>query len=390
MLRVNRRQAMLGVCLGPMALGVRADNAASELIYVGTRGAVASEPPQNNVTHGIYAVRLDAQSGRLSALGPRIVLERATWLETHPSLPILYAAAGSSHGAEVRSYWLNRVTGKLTEYSAVGSGGVGATQLQLDSTSATMFVAHFGSADVTALPLQPDGTLLKAASTQKQFGTGPHRLQNAPHAHGVAISPSCRHVLATDFGADRIFIYRFDRATRSLSPAQTPFEPVPPGSGPSHLLFGQKGKFLYVTAELSAELRVYRWDERKEHLELVQSISAYPAGYPGEQKSSGEIAMSHDGQFIYLSLRGDQDSIIAYAVSKRSGMLQEIQRISANGKAPCSFAIDRSGRWMLVANEASNSVNLLGVDPGTGMLRSTNETLAIPKPVTVAFINPAR
>jgi 6-phosphogluconolactonase len=248
-----------------------------------------------------------------------------------------------------------------------------------------MFVAHFGSGDVTALPVRADGSLQDVVSSQRQYGTGPHRRQSSPHAHGVAIAPSRRFVFATDLGADRIFVYRFDRATRSLSPAQPPLESISPGSGPRHVLFDRQGKFLYLNSELTAELRVYRWDERKERLQLVQSLSAYPEGYSGEQKSSSEIAMSRDGRFLYVSLRGDQDSIVVYAVHKRSGSLREMQRISANGKSPWSLAIDPTGRWMVVTNEASNSVSLLGVDPATGLLRATGESVSIPKPVTVAF-----
>lgn len=49
-----------------------------------------------------------------------------------------------------------------------------------------------------------------------------------------------------------------------------------------------------------------------------------------------------------------------------------------------------SGRWMLVANEASSSVTVFGIDPATGRLTASAETLAVPKPVSVSFLcNPA-
>jgi 6-phosphogluconolactonase len=40
---------------------------------------------------------------------------------------------------------------------------------------------------------------------------------------------------------------------------------------------------------------------------------------------------------------------------------------------------------LFVANEASNSVSLFNIDPASGRLSATAESLSIPKPVTIAF-----
>lgn len=374
----------LGACISLALAQAQAD----ELAYVGTRGVLASEQPQSEVEHGIHAVRLDSKTGRVTSLGLQVALDRATWLIGHPTLPILYATTGVGHGPTgqslVMSFALDRTSGKLTPLDKVNSGGVGPTHMALDVTSGTMFVAHFGGGEVTALPVWNDGRLGDVVSIQKQYGTGPHRRQSSPHAHGIAVAPSHRHVIATDFGADRIFIYRID-AGKSLLPAEPAFESVPAGAGPRHVLFDRTGKFVYVNTELSAEVRVYRWQEKQQRLRLTQSLSAYPEGYSGEQKSSAEIAMSRDGRFVYVSLRGDQDSIVVFAVNERSGTLKKIQRIPVQGKAPWSFAVDPAGRWMLVVNESSNSVSVLGLDADTGLLRPTGESVSIPRPVSIAF-----
>jgi 6-phosphogluconolactonase len=150
-------------------------------------------------------------------------------------------------------------------------------------------------------------------------------------------------------------------------------------------VFHPNGKFLYLDTELTAELRAYRWDANHGRLRLLQTLSPYPAGYSGAEKSAAEIVVSRDGRFLYVSLRGDQDSIVGYTVNKQAGTLKEIQRISSHGKTPWSFGIDPTGHWMLVTNEASDSVTVLNIDPATGKLSATNESMSIPKPVTVAF-----
>ena len=387
---MKRQMAAVGLCLGLAAFQVQAGDKTSELVYIGTHGSGQPQQEQGKSSpQGIYAARLDTATGHLSPLGLQVELERATWLVSHPSLPVIYAVADSGGGmsadSNIHSFAVDQTSGKLTQMNKQGAGGRDATDMDLDVVSRTLFVANHGSGSVTALPLQPDGSLDKVASSAKDYGTGPNPRQKMPEAHGVAADPSHRYVLVADFGADRIFVYRFEGTTRTLTPAQPPYESIPSGSGPRHLVFLPNKKFVYLDTELTAELRAYRWDANHGRLHLVQTLSPYPAGYSGADKSAAEIVVSRDGRFLYVSLRGDQDSIVGYAVNKQSGTLKEIQRIASHGKTPWSFGIDPTGHWMLVTNEASDSVAVLNIDPATGKLSATNESMSLPKPVTVTF-----
>jgi 6-phosphogluconolactonase len=386
-----KRQAVLAaLCFGAAIFPIHAKEKTSELVYIGTHGSGKPQPGQDTSSpQGIYAARLDLKTGQLSPLGIQAELERATWLVANPRLPAIYTVADSGGGvsaeSNIHSFAVDPSSGKLSPINKVSAGGIDATHLDIDAASKTLFVASFSSGTLTALPLKPDGSLGPVVSTQKEYGTGPQPRQNKPVTHGVAAAPSHRYVLTADFGADRIFVYHFDGATRTLTPADPPYESTPSGSGPRHLLFDPKGHFLYLDTELSAQILGYRWDEKQGRLHLVQTVSPYPADYSGKDKSAAEIAISANGRFLYVSLRGDQDSIVAYAINQRSGMLEQIQRIASQGKSPWSFSIDPTGRWMLVTNEASNSVAVFSIDRATGLLTATSEALSVPKPVTVAF-----
>ena len=384
---MNRNSVILAVagCLGLAGLPSRA----AELVYIGTHGTPAHEAHDPKAPQGIYAAYLDSATGRLTLVGLQTELERATWLLIPRERPTLYTVADPGGGGDaesnINSFMIDPASGHLTPLNKTASGGRDATYLGFDKASRSLFVANHGSGDVTVLPVNSDGSLGTVVSSQKQYGTGPHRRQSMPEPHGIAVDPAHAWLLATDFGADRIFIYHFNGSSRALSAAQPAYVATPAGSGPRHILFDAHGKFVYVNTELSAQLLIYRWDEKQGHLQLVQTVSGYPPQYSGSDKSSAEIAMSRDGRYLYLSLRGDQDSIVVYAISARDGTLEEIQRTAALGKSPWSFGIDPSGHWLLVTNEASNSVNVLSIDPPTGKLSPTGESLEIPKPVTVAF-----
>ncbi len=393
---MQKLQIGLVLCLGMLhgcaihtAQSCSATSCDSELVYIGTGPPFATGTPAPVREHGIYAARLDPRTGHLSPLGWVAKIDGAAWLTSHPTQPVLYSVGltGNDKKAEstLYSFAVDPASGQLRELNRTGAGGTDATHMDLDAASMTLFSANHNSGDVSALPVLADGQLGSVVSLQKGSGTGPHPRQNRPQTHAVAIDPSHRYVVATDFGADKLYVYRFDPATRALTPADKAFEALPAGSGPRHLAFHPGGGFMYVNSELTGDLRAYSWDASKGALQLVQSLSPYPAAYIGA-KSAAEILVSRDGRFVYVSLRGGLNSIIAYAIDANKGTLTEIQRLPSGGKTPWSMGLDLTGRWLLVANQGADAVAVFNVDMATGRLNATTETLEVPDPLTVAFI----
>jgi 6-phosphogluconolactonase len=377
---------------------------ADPLVYIGTRGnnapvAPGAQPDTPHDVQGVYAARLDATTGRLTLIGQEFALSRAQWLSVHPKLPVIYAVATSATGpgtdSDIYSFAIDPASGTLRLLNKVGAGGPDATHLTVDTASKTLFSANHGSdtgsppplrsGTVSALPLAADGSLAAPVSIREEFGSGPNPLrQRNAQSHCVVVDLSGRYVLVADLGADRIFIYRFNSSTRDLHLLRT--QPLPPGSGPRHMVFHPNGKYLYVNTELTAELHVFAWSARQGTLQPRQSVSAYPADYHSDtERSSAELAITRDGRFVYVALRGDQNSIVGYRADPWTGQLTEQQRIPTGGKNPRSFAIDPSGRWMLSANDSSNSVTVLAINPATGILSATGEALTVPNPAAVAF-----
>jgi 6-phosphogluconolactonase len=75
-----------------------------------------------------------------------------------------------------------------------------------------------------------------------------------------------------------------------------------------------------------------------------------------------------------------------YRVQPGTGELRWVQRVSSGGELPWTFALHGSGRWMLVANHRSNRINLLRIEPDTGMLADTGQSVAAPAPLSLALI----
>ncbi|MBN3752344.1 lactonase family protein [Paraburkholderia sp. Tr-20389] len=364
---------MIGGCKGISAQ--RADTH-TDLVYVGTQDSQ------------IHALRFDPSTGKLNAIGVVATGTRSTWVTSHPQLPVLYAVDDdNSREGSVTAYAVNRATGALTKVDAVLAGGTGTTNLLLDTPATTLLAANYGSGSVSSIVVHADGSLGPLVSTVKETGSGPNRRQASAHAHSAVIDPSGRYVLVPDFGADRVFIYGFQRATHALATddeASPHAFAVAPGSGPRHLAFGSNGQFVYLLTELSAELMVLRWDDTQGRLTLIQTLPVSSDGFKGV-KSGAEIAVSRDGRFIYVENRAENE-LIVYRVNGEAGTLSLIQRTSSGGDKPWGFAIHPSGKWMFVANQRSGKVNVFAIDPASGKLSDTGESADMPTPVAIDFV----
>lgn len=335
----------------------------------------------------IYGARFDAVTGALTPLGT-VGAAVSNWATMHPRLPILYVGSGLT-GGYVYSFAIDRATGALTETGSVATDSVsvanggGLSYIAIDEPSSTLLVADFEAGTATTLPLGPDGSLGAPVSSMADTGSGPNARQAGPHPHQAVVDPSGRHLLVPDFGADHVFIYRFDRATRVLEPGPAAFA-VAPGSGPRRIWFHPGTGTAYLLSELTAELQVLSWDPGKAELSGVQALSTNSAGFTGTS-SAAELALSRDGRFAYASNRGE-NTLVVYAIDQRTGLLELSQRLPCGGTTPWSFTLHPSGRWLLVANEVSNTVDVFSLDPRTGLLTATGTSMPVPNPDGITFV----
>jgi 6-phosphogluconolactonase len=89
------------------------------------------------------------------------------------------------------------------------------------------------------------------------------------------------------------------------------------------------------------------------------------------------------GRAVYVSNRG-HNSIAALSVSS-NGKLSLKQTISTDGDWPRNFSLDPTGRWLLVANQKSNSIVVFARDENSSRLTATRQRIEIPSPVCVRF-----
>ena len=365
--------------LGAFASRTRALAHQERFIYVGTYTSGKSE--------GIYGYHFDPESGKLTRFNSFKSIN-PSFLAIDRTKRYLYAVnevgeyAGKPGGG-VSAYKIER-TGNLRLLNEQATQGADPCYLTVDRSNKTLLVANYTGGNVTVLPIRPDGTLGMVMDVEQHEGVGIKEQQKGPHAHCIILDRFERHALAADLGIDKVMIYRFDRATGKLTPAQQAFAELQAGAGPRHLNFHPNGKFLYVINELDSSMTAFKYNERNGTLTHIDTVSTLPSDFSGVSYCA-DVHVSPSGKFLYGSNRG-HNSIVVFEIDQPTGKIKLVEHVSTEGNWPRNFTLDPSGRFLLVANQRSDSVVTFSIDARTGRLTPTGNVEEIPSPVCLKFL----
>jgi 6-phosphogluconolactonase len=350
-------------------------------VYIGT----STHPPSKS--KGIYLYQLDAASGTITDKGVVAEIGDPGWQKINQNGKFLYTVATAEKHRQsiVAAYRIDSQTGALSWLNQQATRGEDSTHLDVDPSRSLAVVANYSSGDLSVMPINPDGTVAAPTAVIKHSGSSvnPDR-QTHPYVHSCNIDPSGKYMLACDLGVDKIYIYRLDPASQSLSNANPPTVSVPPGSGPRHLSFHPNGKFAYLVTEMGGTVAAYSWDSTSGQLRALQTVSTLPSAFLGYNKSA-EVRILPNGKFLYASNRGPDDLAI-FSIDPVQGTLKLVGFQPTGGKGPRDFAIDPTGNFLFAANQDSDSVTVFRVNADTGMLTSMNAALKVPVPICVTFL----
>jgi 6-phosphogluconolactonase len=373
-LRHSRAALLLGLLLvhgGGLAM------AASHLLFLGTY-------TNKGTSQGIYAVRLDADTGALSA--PQLVATATdpAWITLTPDKKFLYAIAPTT--AQATGFAVDATRGALAPLpAATAAAAQPPSHLAVDATGRALLAANYREGFVAAMAIRADGSL-GAPNIVRHEGKGTHPTrQEKPHAHSVTLSPDNRHVIVCDLGVDRIFSYGLDAANARLAPATAPFVAATPGAGPRHFKFGADGRHAYAINELANTITAYDYDAARGALIARQTVSTLPAGYTAPT-TTAEVRVHPNGKFLYGSNRG-HDSIAVFAIDAATGLLSPapIEIVATGGRNPRNFALSPDGRWLVCGHQDTELVTVFHVDAASGRLARTPHSAAVPSVVCVVF-----
>jgi len=341
-------------------------------------GAYSPGEPGAPLGPGITTLEFGDQ-GTLGVVETTACLPNPSYLALHPGEPLLYAVheVGAWEGREgglVSSFALEGSS--LRPLSHTSSGG--ADPCHLGVVGNFMLVANYSGGSVAQVPVD-HGRFPEQPKLFAHQGAGPHPQQGGPRAHMVISRPDQRFVYAADLGADVVTISTFD-PKHGLEPVGS--LGLPPGTGPRHLVFSASGDRLYVVGELSGTVDVSAVDPVSGKLQVLQRVTTVE----GDSRTAGcgAIRLSPSGKFLCASNRNEYNSITTFAVDAL-GLLTRVAVRPSGGRGPRDFVVDPSGRYLLVANQLSDSVNVLALD-SSGGASDTGVSVSVPRVTSLLFL----
>ena len=229
-----------------------------------------------------------------------------------------------------------------------------------------ILTADYSGGSVTVFPIT-EGILGDYLQRLEFQGNGPvEGRQDSPHIHQLKLIPQTDWIIASDLGADKIRLLRFENDTLTHKADID----CPAGSGPRHMEFSKDNKILYCISELSGNVLVYSIkDNETPEFTLVQEIQADEVNAGG----SADIHLHPSGKYLYTSHRLDNDGISIFRTME-DGTLEKTGYVRT-GRHPRNFMITPDGKLLLAACMNDKFIMVFRINED-GTLIPTRSTLS--------------
>jgi 6-phosphogluconolactonase len=307
----------------------------------------------------IVLYRLDHASGRLTLVQRVTAGKSAGFLAFDLPHHALYDADDSA--MRVRRFALDETTGIPGSPSDVGASG---NPVHVSRTADGKFVLTAAYNEGRIETFSVNGSTLGASLGAVTAGTW---------SHAIVLSPDERYAFVPCKGVDRIERYDFDKTTGHLTtpPVNTATKA---GDGPRHFAFHPSGAYAYLVNELGNAVYAYGYEAATGTLTELQRLSTLPDGF-SSPSTGAEVFVTASGKYVYASNRiaGQNGSLAMFRVGA-DGKLTSMGQRTTGGHTPRSFAIDPTDRVVIAANQDSNTLAVLAIDPTTGALAEPTGT----------------
>jgi len=329
----------------------------------------------NGKSEGIYQCELNLKTGSLSAATLAGKTGSPSFVAFHPNRKFLYAV--NEGAATVSAFSIDSKHGRLTFLNSQPSQGGLPCHLIVDPTGRNVLAANYGGGSCICIPIKANGHLDSASSFQQHRG-------NRKNGHSIHLDKANRFALCCDLGLDKVIIYAFDAARGTLTPHGA-FN-TPEGSGPRHFAWHPDGKTAYINGETSLTIIACDYDPEQGLLTQKQVLSTLPGDVVRNGGSTAETVVHPSGRFAYVSNRDPYNSIAIFSIDPKTGTLTAVGHQAMGIRTPRNFAIEPTGKYMLVANQSGGNVIVFRINQSTGELIPTSSGVQVPSPVCVRFM----
>ncbi|WP_379963327.1 lactonase family protein [Epilithonimonas sp. UC225_85] len=328
-------------------------------------------------SEGVYVYEFNTETGKLTKVASSKDVINPGYITVSDDGKYVYASsdAKTPNDGSVSAFAFDADKKSLTFLNQQKTGGENPVYVNVDKIGKWLINVTYNIPTISVFPVLENGKIDSIAqhfTFTEGSGVNPKRQEKA-HTHSVVFSPDFKTVLVADLGADKIRQYNFDETLKKPLIETEKSIDTKPGSGPRHITFSKDGKLAYSIEELAGMISVYDFSENK--LKEIQRIATHSSKIK-EGFESSDVHISPDGKFLYASNRGQENNIAIFKI-KEDGTLESIGYQSVKGKHPRTFAIDETGKFIIVTNVISQNVTVFKRNLETGMLKKVGKPVAI-------------
>lgn len=345
----------------------------------------ASSPDYSHVA-GVALFRFDAENGKIELIKEFEEVPTSSYLAVSSNGENLYTITqhrGEAHG-EVSSFLILEGGKSLEFLNKRSTMGAGPCYISISNSGKYLMIANYSQGNVGTYALETDGIIGGNISNSFHSGSSVNKSrQEGPHPHMILQAPEGNIVVVPDLGTDRIMIYELTEKGK-LKPGLQPYATVKPGVGPRHFAFHPNLKYGYVLNELNASVTGFTFDRETGYMDEINTVAILPEDFSTENKAA-DIHITPDGQYLYASNRG-HNSLAVLKIDGETGKAEFLFHEDCGGVWPRAFAIDPTGKFVLVANKRSGNIVSFKIDYSTGRLIKSGEIETFPNPQCIKFI----
>lgn len=361
-----------------------------------------SPPHGKHLSPGVRAIPGTTTGLTVRAVLPGIV--NPSWVCVCPESRRFWVASeapASTEDPRGRIYWCTMdPQGSMTIGGHIGSEGADPCHVSTSPDRTKLFVANYSGGNTSLFSIADDGSLSleqvfpHGEASHRPLGTEPFE---KPHGHCVQASPDGRWLWTADLGINSILCQDLHNSPANAHISKLA-QSCPDGTGPRHFVLNKAGTRAWLLHEHKALVDSYAINGDTGQWELRQRCSSPgrevdhgngPIRYsenPEPSPGGAAIKLNQQETRLYLSNRGDHNSISTFSVDPDTGHLDFLDCRPSGGRSPRDIALSPDGGYLLAAHQDSSNIAVHRLDPASGIPCGTMGDFSVPVPVCLAFL----
>jgi len=241
----------------------------------------------------------------------------------------------------------------------------------MDPSGSFLYVANSGSFDISVFRINSSTGILTAVAQ-----TGGATAGIGMSALNMLLSPSGNTLWVTGQIGTQGFVQEFP-VSNGVIGAPVPGSPFVTGNGPYGLAINSGGTHLYTANKIDNSISAFS----------INSSGALTLISTTGETFTGPVALFIDksGKYMYVANQQSSGNLAAYSIGSDGDLTVLSNSPFATGPQPSFIAGDSSGNYLFVGNQSTPVVQSFSLDPGTGTLTSVNSYSVPGTPTSIAI-----